>query len=181
MSPFPSSLEPAATGLAAWQDASLADLCAHLAATHHARLRAELPHLAALMARATAMPGPHQAALQAAPAVLERFARDMLAHMDHEERVVFPLITRLERGEADPAAARRYLNDQALELESAHVGTGSDLDELHRICDTVPAPAETEPLLGELLELFARVIADTYLHIEKEHQILLPRALARLA
>jgi len=70
---------------------------------------------------------------------------------------------------------------QAAALEAAHVNPAADLDELHRICDTVPAPPETEPLLGELLELFAGVIADTYLHMEKENQLLVPRALALLA
>lgn len=169
------------TAPAAWKDARLADLCTHLATVHHARLRAELPRLAQLMAEVTSRPGPHQATLQAASRVLERFATDMRAHLDYEETAIFPLIAGLESGRADREQARRVLYEQSLELESAHVCTGADLDELHRICDTVQASAETEPLLCELLDLLGRIITDTYLHLEKENQILMPRALGLLA
>jgi regulator of cell morphogenesis and NO signaling len=167
--------------LAPWRYAALADLCVHLKETHHARLREDLPRLAALMDEAGRVPGPHQAALQGAAVLLARFAKEIRAHMDYEERVVFPLIAGIESGLTDRADARRLLSEHSLDLETAHVGTGSDLDELHRICDTVAAPAETEPALGELFELFGRIIADTHVHVEKENLVLIPRALALLA
>ncbi|MNU06088.1 hypothetical protein D3C72_2511460 [compost metagenome] len=55
--------------------------------------------------------------------------------------------------------------------------TGAELDELHRICDMVPVPAEAEPLLAELLDAYARVLTDTYAHVALENDVLLPRAI----
>lgn len=158
--------------------APLAELIGHLTSSHHALLRAELPRLAALTAEAARTPGPHQAWLRQSATRLARFAADMIGHLDHEEQVIFPLILAIERGGPEADAARRALRGQLAALEMAHVGTGAELDELHRICDTVPAQADAEPVLAELLEAYARVITDTHAHVVLENEVLLPRALA---
>jgi regulator of cell morphogenesis and NO signaling len=158
--------------------APLAELVAHVVSTHHAFLRAELPRLAALTAEAARRPGPHQAALNESAILLARFGADMLAHLDHEEQAVFPLMLAIERGGPDAASAHRQLAAQRSALEAAHVHTGAELDELHRICDMVPAPDEAEPLLDDLLEAYARVITDTHTHVAFENDVLLPRAIA---
>lgn len=157
--------------------APLAELVAHLTDTHHALLRAELPRLEALTAEAIRTAGPHQEALRQSGELLARFAAKMLAHLDYEEQVVFPLVETIERGGPDAEAAYRQLAGQASELEAAHVGTGAELDELHRICDLVPAPSDAEPLLAELLEAYARVITDTHTHVSLENDVLMPGAL----
>lgn len=158
--------------------APLAELVAHVVSTHHAFLRAELPRLAALTAEAARRPGPHQAALRDSAALLARFEADMVAHLDHEEQAVFPLMLAIERGGPDAEAAHRQLAAQRSAMEAAHVHTGAELDELHRICDMVPAPTETEPLLDELLDAYARVISDIHTHVALENDVLLPRAIA---
>ena len=156
---------------------TLTELVDHVTTTHHAYLRAELPRLAALTAQAASQPGPHQGALQESAALLERFAREMLAHMDYEERVVFPLVVAIERGGPGAELAYRQLAGQRSELEAVHGGTGAELDELHRICDAVPAPTEAEPLLAELLDAYGRVITDTFSHVTVENDVMVPRAL----
>ena len=158
--------------------APLTELVAHLTSTHHALLRAELPRLVALTAEAARTAGPHQAALRESAELLEGFAATMLAHLDHEEQVTFPLILAIERGGADGERAYWQLVSQVSALEAAHVGSGAELEELHRICDLVPAPVDAEPLLAELLDTYARVITDTHAHVTMENEILLPRALA---
>jgi regulator of cell morphogenesis and NO signaling len=172
--------QPVPPALGGWEDVPLADLVAHLAATHHAYLRAELPRLTALLDAAAQPPGPHQDALREAHWRLARFGAEMVAHLDYEEQVVFPLIVGMERGEGDGEQARRQLAMQAAALEAAHVNPAADLDELHRICDTVPASAEAEPALAELMNAFAGLIADTHQHLVLENEILVPRALGLL-
>jgi regulator of cell morphogenesis and NO signaling len=157
--------------------ASLAELVTHLIATHHAFLRAELPRLAALTEEAARQAGPHQAALRESAVLLARFTADMMAHLDHEEQAVFPLMLAIERDGPDAESAYRQLAAQRSALEAAHVHTGAELDELHRICDMVPAPIEAEPLLDDLLEAYARVITDTHAHVALENDVLLPRAI----
>lgn len=156
----------------------LAELVAQITQTHHAFLRAELPRLAMLTAEAAQTAGPHQAALRESAMLLERFMADMVAHLDHEEQAVFPLMLAIERGGPDAEAAYQQLTRQRSALEAAHVHTGAELDELHRICDMVPAPTEAEPLLDELLDAYARVISDTHTHVALENDVLLPRAIA---
>jgi regulator of cell morphogenesis and NO signaling len=157
--------------------APLAELVAHVISTHHAYLRSELPRLAALTAEAARQAGPHQAALRESATLLARFEADMVAHLDHEEQAVFPLMLAIERGGPDAEAAYWQLAAQRSALEAAHVHTGAELDELHRLCDMVPAGTEAEPLLDDLLDAYARVITDTYTHVAFENDVLLPRAI----
>ena len=84
----------------------------------------------------------------------------------------------MERGGPGAESAYEQLASRRCELETSHGHTGATLDELHRICDIVPAPTEAEPLLAELLEAYAQVIADTHIHVALENDVLLPRALA---
>ena len=158
--------------------ASLAELVTHIQTNHHARLRTDLKRLARLTAEAISKAGPHQAALQQSAALLARFTAEMLPHLDHEELVVFPLILAIERGGPEAESAYRQLAAQVADLEAAHTETGAELDELHRICDMVPAPTDAEPLLAELLDAYAEVITDTHRHVALENEVLMPRALA---
>src|SRR5690348_11208759 len=82
----------AGTERASWLDAPLSQLVEHLTLTHHVFLRHELPRLDALARGALLALGAECPDLARTVAAVERFADLTLPHLDHEERVVFPLI-----------------------------------------------------------------------------------------
>lgn len=161
-----------------WPTAPLADLVAHLVATHHAFLREAFPRLDALAAEAIRDHGADRPDLAHLTAVLERFWDTTMPHLDHEERVIFPLVVRIERGLADRDLARRFLETELAKLEAEHVRAGAELDELRRVAAETPARANEEPTLHALMAGLEGLAADTYRHVHKENSILFPRALA---
>lgn len=158
-----------------WLGASLAELVSHLTRTHHAFLRQEFPRLDDLAEAAIPHYGADDPHLCRVTAVLERFWEMTLPHLDHEERVVFPLIVRVERGLADRDLARRFLAGQLRELEVEHARAGDALEDLRRLADGLHDASATMHALKAGLD---GLVKDTHRHVHKENSILFPRALA---
>ena len=154
-----------------WRTAPLAELCAHIVDEHHRRLRWELPRLSELAERAAAVHGDVQPELHDLQRELTGLRAELEAHIDEEERELFPALAagggldaaQLEelRHEHDDAGARlRRLRE---------LGGGYDVEQA--LCGTHRA----------LLQGLHGLELDLHQHVHEENNILFPRALAESA
>lgn len=169
---------PSPAPLDDWLSAPLAELIGHLVGVHQ-QTRAALTRLDAMIVAVSAAHAARFPELGALARSFPAFRQDLLAHMDHEEHVIFPLIIKLERGLADQALGKRFLTQQLGRMDTEHREAGDALARLGRLTAGFAAPpgacAHHVALLAELSGL----VADTHRHVHKENHILFPRA-ARL-
>jgi regulator of cell morphogenesis and NO signaling len=159
-----------------WRAAPLADLCAHVVAAHHDFLRRELPRLRGLLAKLAGVHGTRHPGLREALVVFEPFADELAAHMTKEERVLFPLITRIESGDVPPTPS--VLRPIAV-MEAEHDDAGRALAEMRRLTGGYALPADGCNTYRAAMAGLADLEADMHAHVHKENNILFPRA-ARL-
>lgn len=159
-----------------WRAARLADLCGHIVATHHALLRRELPRLHGLLAKLARVHGDRHPELRDTLAVFEPFADDLAFHMTKEEQVLFPLIARIESGQAAPTP---FVLRPIASMEAEHDDAGRALSEMRRLTGGYAVPADGCNTYRAAMAGLAELEADMHAHVHKENNILFPRA-ARL-
>jgi regulator of cell morphogenesis and NO signaling len=123
---------------------TMGELTDFLLATHHAYLRLELPRLAALAGKVADAHGSRHPALLELSGLLLDLRGGIEAHLDQEERVLFPRIKRLEAalGQKTPGPSVTALI-RALDRE--HDEVGSALVRLRSLTAPNPPSLETSP------------------------------------
>lgn len=162
-----------------WLKAPLAELIVHLVGVHHHPTRAAMTRLDAMIVALSAAHGARFPALGELARCFPAFRQDLLAHMDHEEQVIFPLIIKLERGLADQALGKRFLTQELGRMEAEHREAGDDLARMSRLTAGFVAPPGACEHHVAMLAALSALVADTHRHVHKENSILFPRA-ARL-
>jgi regulator of cell morphogenesis and NO signaling len=155
-----------------WRRASLAELCDHIVSAHHDRLRSELPGIDELLATVVRVHGARHPELHDLQRLFGTMQHELEAHIETEERVVFPIC---RRAEADHAP----VDDVVLALhEQEHAETGDALAALRELAhdyDTTGALCGTH---RRLLDALQRFELDLHQHIHEENNVLFPRARA---
>jgi regulator of cell morphogenesis and NO signaling len=159
-----------------WRQVPLAELCGHVVATHHAFLRRELPRLRGLVAKLARVHGDRHPELRDTLAVFEPFADELTAHMAKEERVLFPLLARIDSGEVAPDP---FVLQPIGVMEAEHDDAGRALAEMRRLTGGYAVPADGCNTYRAAMAGLAELEADMHTHVHKENNILFPRA-ARL-
>jgi regulator of cell morphogenesis and NO signaling len=158
------------TGAPSYADWSAAQLAEHITATHHAFVREEVPRLIDLFGHVAAKHGEQHPELIEAQNIFIRMSAELLNHMEHEERVLFPLCG----AEPDPERnnSRWWLLDT---LEHDHQDAGVDLARLRQLLyDYQPGPDLCRKRVA-LLHALAQFEQDMHVHVHKENSILFPR------
>lgn len=161
---------PSEPPLEALDEADPAELTRFLRATYHASHRQELPRLTALahkVERVHADRGDRPVGLAAH---LARLTASLLAHMEKEEQILFPMI---EAGRFEAAAGPIHV----MELE--HEEAARDLRETRRLTNDLVPPTDACPTWRALylaLETFERELME---HAGIENHVLFARVLAR--
>ena len=161
-----------------WTSASLDDLSRHIEQSHHAYLKRELPRLEAIVHRVAAVHGDHHPWLREFERVYTRFAAEMAAHMMKEERVLFPLIRRLESGEPEPAAnCGEDVGESIRVMEDEHDDAARSLARMRELSAGFTPPADACNTFRAMLDGLGELEAETRRHVHKENNILFPKAL----
>ncbi|AOS43307.1 Iron-sulfur cluster repair protein YtfE [Lacunisphaera limnophila] len=158
---------------------SLSQLADHIEQSHHRYLKAELPRLVEMSARVATKHGWRDARLAELAATVQDLASDMLAHMQKEEVVLFPLVRQIDAGVrggfhasiAEPIAC----------MEAEHADAGRALERLRELTDGFAPDADACNTHRAMLAGLAQLEADLHHHVHKENNVLFPRALARIA
>lgn len=162
--------EPASAAL------PIADLIRHILDSHHVYLRRELPRITSLAGRCVVAHGKRHPQLVSLADEFGVFAADLELHMLKEERVLFPAILELSKGEQAAAAQCGGIQFPLAAMESEHEDAAVGLARFRELTHGYSAPADACNTWRELCASLARLEADLHHHIHEENNILHPRA-----
>ena len=176
-SALPSAAEPDAAGM------SLTQLADHIEQTHHAYLRQALPAIHQMSARVAERHGDTKPRLRELFTVFDALCQELLSHMQKEERILFPIIRRLDAQTdgACPADHCGGINNPITQMEHEHDDAGQALAKMSELTDGFAIPADACKTYTAMLQGMATLEQDMHRHIHKENNVLFPRAAKREA
>lgn len=150
---------------------SMAELCADIVQTHHEWLRAELPRLEMLLGKCMKH-APGWPWLEKFQAEFDRLQIELATHLDREEKVLFPAITRMELVNAAPG--RDWSNVLGLleMLEQEHSEAGSALARMRELSSGYTAPEGACNTMRAMLASMLELERDMHRHVHKENNVL---------
>jgi regulator of cell morphogenesis and NO signaling len=172
----PAAAEPS------WDTAPLSELIAHIQRRYHEHLRVELPRLDAMVDRVVSRHGDHlPETLLPLQSTFKALRDELLDHMLKEDRVLFPAIVAIERGQGRVSAdAAAWLDAPIAAMEAEHESAGAALASLRARTNGYAPPEWACPTFRGLYFGLAQLETDMHLHVHLENHILFPRA-AQLA
>lgn len=176
MCPVP-GVDPAADGGGApnWGERSVRDLVEHVLAVHHAGERACLGRLRGLAEEAVRRGAEAAPVLRKVAATLAQLTEELLAHMEREEQVLFPLLLERE-AEGRIGAARWDRETELSRLHREHDHAGDLLEDLRILTRDYRIDGAGQEHLRPFYTALGELDADLQLHIELENRWLFSRA-----
>jgi regulator of cell morphogenesis and NO signaling len=111
---------------------------------------------------------------------LSGFLRDMMAHMEKEEMILFPAIKQLVARERDPkleaGLAAGLVSDAIRMMQTEHEISGEDLKFFRKITHDYSLPEDACNSYSYLFEKIKGFESDLFQHIHLENNILFPAA-----
>lgn len=141
--------------------------------THHAWMWEEMPRLLALVEKVARVHGDAHPELADVLEVYRAALTELEPHMTTEERVVFPAISRMEKGQPPTGPLR----DQIEQLRDEHQVVGVLFARLKELTDDWAVPEGACGSYRMMLDGLATMQRDLHEHIHKENNVLFPRAL----
>lgn len=154
-----------------WNIETLENLINHIVDTHHQYLRDDLPRLFHLTQKVTSRHGERDTHLYKVLEIFVSMANELLAHIEKEERVLFPMIIEMEKtGDISP-----QIMMPILAMEAEHEEVGKALEELDRLTEHYTLKPNMCASYQALYVGLKQLEEDLKLHIHKENNILFPR------
>ena len=164
-----------------WQAEPLSSLISYILDKHHVFTRNELARIDPLMAKVLKVYGEQRAELSQIRALFEELNRDLLAHMQKEETVLFPYISLMEsarqNGQAIPKPPFHRVENPLRVMMSEHDRAGELLRSIRKLTGNFTAPEGACISYQTLYRALEDLEADLHEHIHLENNILFPRAL----
>jgi regulator of cell morphogenesis and NO signaling len=159
-----------------WSTLGASALAAHIVATHHRYLWDELPRLDALAVKVLSVHGERHLELATILETLRALRADLEPHLVKEERVLFPMITQLDRGDAPASFHCGSIENPIAVMLAEHDAAGELLDRLRELTGDYTPPADACASYTALFEGLRRLEEDTHEHVHKENHRLFPLA-----
>lgn len=154
-----------------WNTETLENLINHIVDTHHQYLRDDLPRLFHLTQKVASRHGERDTHLYKVLEVYVSMANELLAHIEKEEKVLFPMIIEMEKiGDISPQIMMPILT-----MEAEHEEAGAALEELDRLTESYTIKPNMCASYQALYVGLKQLEEDLKLHIHKENNILFPR------
>ncbi len=155
------------------------ELADHIRSTHHAYLREELPRLDAMTERVALVHGGRNPHLEAVRETWQEVALLMKAHLEKEERFLFPLLNKAEgtpeTASHVPAFPSQDPADVLAELKREGGWLQEGIGRLRELTENYIAPPWACGTYRAMLEALTRFEADTMLHLRTEETWIFPR------
>jgi regulator of cell morphogenesis and NO signaling len=155
-----------------WRRASIAELCEHIVTAHHDALRAELPRIDGLLGTVVRVHGARHPELHDLQRLFGTMRHELEAHIETEERALFPACRAAEAGSATVD------EDLLASHEHEHSDTGDALAALRELTNDYDTSATLCGTHRRLLDALHRLELDLHQHIHEENNVLFPRARA---
>ena len=176
---------PAATSAVRPQDWSLDLLTNYIVQNHHQYTKRTLPEIQRLMEKVYAKHGANHPELEEVRSLVDTLAKDLQAHMYHEEHVLFPAVNALVREcsrvlpLADSVAkSMSNLTPVMITLENEHDQAGTCLHRIHEITRHFAVPPDACSAFRALYQQLQEFEADLHFHIHLENNLLFPKTLS---
>ncbi len=160
-----------------WSVATLTALADHIEATHHTYLKEELPRLEAIAAKVADRHGPNHPELAELHNVLVTFKAELESHMFKEEKILFPLVRRLETATEPEAFHCGSIANPIAVMIQEHDDAGNALAKMREFTHDYTPPADACNTFRAYLDSLHQLEADMQQHVHKENNILFPRAI----
>lgn len=150
---------------------SLTELVDYIVDHHHGYLREELGPLGELVDRVVGAHGDEHPELHEVAEVFGELARELPVHLSEEEQILFPLVSKLENGEAsgtEAETARKLLDG----LEEDHDETAEHLERLRELTGGYEVPDDACPSYENMLDRLEQLERDTHMHVHRENNVL---------
>ncbi|MCW5802791.1 MAG: iron-sulfur cluster repair di-iron protein [Deltaproteobacteria bacterium] len=144
------------------------ELADHIETHYHAALRRDLPMLIEAARKVERVHAARPTVPAGLAAVLDELLAEMENHMGKEEKVLFPMIRRGQRGEAVYMPVRM--------MEREHDGHAEQLIKIRELTGDLRAPAEACATWRALYHGLATLEAELMQHIHLENNVLFARA-----
>ena len=165
------ALEETPSGQKDWNTETLENLINHIVDTHHQYLRDDLPRLFHLTQKVASRHGKRDTHLYKVLEIFVSMANELLAHIEKEERVLFPMIIEMEKtGDISPQILMPILA-----MEAEHEDVGKALEELGALTESYVIKPNMCASYQALYVGLKQLEEDLKLHIHKENNILFPR------
>ena len=160
----------------------LAELADHIVSTHHVYLREELPRIDGLVrkvaeAHSDSPSGPQ---LRELVGLMKGLIGELQSHMLKEERILFPLIHRLDTATGDDEISPGMLDGPISVMEQEHDNAGRALGRVRELTADFTIPDWACNTYRAMLDALLKLELDLHQHIHKENNILFPRTRAAL-
>lgn len=141
--------------------------------THHAWMWEEMPRLLALVEKVNRVHGERHPELADVLATYTEAIGELEPHMTTEERVVFPTISKMERGQMPSAP----LEPRISQLRVEHQLVGALFARLRELTSNWTPPEDACGSYRAMLDGLHTMERDLHEHIHKENNVLFTRAL----
>ena len=164
-----------------FESMALTELVDHIEATHHAYVKSELEPLGQLVDKVARVHG------EAFPWMVDvrrlTFAlfAEISAHLQKEERVLFPMIRELDTATSMPQFHCGGVDAPISVMEMEHDNAGEVLTQLRELTSGYAVPEGGCNSFRAMMNRLEAFEYDLYRHIDKENRLLHPKALAAFA
>ncbi|MBI5427120.1 MAG: iron-sulfur cluster repair di-iron protein [Nitrospinae bacterium] len=158
------------------RDATLTELADHVEQTHHVHEKQAMPRLADLIEKVMGRHGNAHQELKALKTAFDALRSDMEQHMMKEEKILFPMIRKLDAdvtGEFHCGPISSPIRVMLMEHDRAD----GLLKEIRRLTADYAVPGDACQSYRTMLDELKAFEADLRLHMHKENEYLFPRTL----
>lgn len=175
MSSSPGAGPAEASGAPDWGAKSVCELVDYILVNHHAVERSSLSRLRGLAEEAVRRSTGSLPVLAKVASALAQLTEELLAHMDREEQVLFPLLLERE-AEGRTGAANWDRETELARLHREHDHAGDLLQDLRILTQDYSLQGVSGDDLSPLFAELKNLDGDLQLHIELENRWLFSRA-----
>ena len=165
---------------AEWTSAPLNELTRHIRERHHQYVRDSIPRLRALLAKIREKHGARRPEIEEIERLFGAVAREMTAHMQKEEQVLFPYIDALQHSANKSAPVEppffRTVRNPIQMMMKEHDSAGDLVQQIRKATANYTAPPYACTSFQAAFQELRQFEEDLHLHVHLENNILFPRA-----
>ena len=152
----------------------------HIVSTHHVYMRECMPRLDFLTQKVANVHGQEDPRLLELRRLYLQFQEETYAHLEKEERVLFPMCLALAQGKTGAAMGGCHMSVQmpVNAMMHEHENHGANLESFRRLTDDFVPPAGACNSWRAMLDGLQEMEQDLHRHIHKENSWLFPTAVA---
>lgn len=163
-----------------WASAPLADLTEHIREKHHRYVREAVQRVPALLAKVKTRHGNNHPEIAEIEDLFLQVGREMIMHMQKEERVLFPYIEAVERAAGGKETLEppffQTVRNPVHAMMQEHDAAGALVKQIRAASSAYTPPANACASYQALYRDLQEFEADLHQHVHLENNILFPRA-----